>query len=76
MKVEKIEKEGYSIYKVHLVPSKIEKFFGAKPEIVRYKDTGDTYRFGGQTAYLKENGQKCGNDDWIAQQIDMWRNKF
>jgi hypothetical protein len=76
MKITKIENNENWIYTVYLEPNLFEKLIGIKHKIVRYKDTGDTYTFGGQTAYIKDNGERCGNGDWIAKKIDNFRRIF
>ncbi len=76
MKIDKIETNDNQIFSVYLIPNFIERLFGVKPKVIRYKDSGSEYWLGKQTVYLKENGQKCGNENWIAEKIDCWRRSF
>lgn len=76
MKVDKIETKDNEIFSVYLVPNFFEKLLGIKPKVIQYKDSGKEYWLGKQTVYLKKNGKKCGNEDWIAEKIDCWRRSF
>jgi hypothetical protein len=78
MKIKEIkEKEdSFSIYVVTLRPNWVEKLFGVKEKVCEYKDTGDTYRFGGGHVYLKKNGTGLGNGHWISDAIDIWRRRW
>lgn len=76
MKVIKIETES-SIYHVTIAYNWFERLFGHKPvEIIRYKDSWSNYKFGGGTIYITEKGEKTGNGDYIAEEIDKWRRRF
>ncbi len=76
MKVIKIE-EIDNIYHVTLKRNWLERLFGFKPEeVIRYKMTFSTYVFGGGTIYLKEDGERTGNGDYVAEEIDKWRRRF
>lgn len=75
MKISNIEKEA-NIYIVTLTPNIIERFFGVKQKTKRYKDTYDTYTFGGGHVYINEKGKQLNNGNWIAETIDNWRRKF
>jgi len=76
MKIVKIETTDNEIFSVHLEPYFIERIFGVKPKVVKYKDSGKEYFIGKQTVYIKENGEKCGNENRIAEKIDCWRRSF
>jgi hypothetical protein len=77
MKVTKIEQQPYSpyVYEVTLTPNFIEKFFGIKEKIKRFKDTKDEYLFGGGV-YINEEGEYLGNGHWIGEKIDKFKRKF
>lgn len=74
MKIDNIKSEN-GIYTVSLVPNRLEKFFGIKPKVKRYKDSGCKYTFG-DNSYISENGKKTANGDWIAESINHWKRKF
>lgn len=75
MKISNIEKEK-NTYIVTFIPNIIERFFGVKEKTKRYKDTWDTYTFGGGHVYVNEKGEQLNNGNWIAEKIDNWRRKF
>jgi|Laugrespbdmm15sn_2_1035079.scaffolds.fasta_scaffold114307_1 hypothetical protein len=75
MKISNIEQEK-NIYIVTFIPNIIERFFGVKEKTKRYKDTWDTYTFGGGHVYITEKGKQLNNGNWIAERIDNWRRKF
>lgn len=75
MRISKIEKIN-GIFHVTFIPNKIEKFFGVKEQIKKYKATCSTYMLGGGTVYVAENGEKLSNGHWVAESIDRWRNSF
>lgn len=78
MKINKIKKEegSYLIYEVTFVPNWIERIFGVKEKIRRFKDTGKTYVFGGQSVYIDESGNELGNYSSISESIDRWRRRW
>lgn len=75
MKIEKIEYKDLS-YHVTFVPNALEKLFGVKPKTVKYKNSGSTFMCGGGTVFLREDGKKLSNGDWVGEAIDIFRNKF
>lgn len=77
MRIKEIERENsYNIYRVTLVPTFLEKLFGIKEKVRRFKDDGSTYRFGGGTVYINEDGENLGPNHSIGEAIDKWRRKF
>ena len=79
MKVKEIELEkgSFEIYIVTLEPNWLEKLFGVKEKVVKYKETGYHYRFGGGgDVYADQNGEKLPNGNYIAEAIDQWRRCF
>lgn len=79
MKITKIEKEEgrYSgTYLVTLTPYLIERFFGIKERVEKYKDTDSTYTFGGGHIYVNQEGDSTKNGSYIGESIDKWRRKF
>ena len=72
----KIKKGSYHIYEVTFVPNFLERLFNIKEKTKEYKDDGIKYVFGSQTAYLKKDGERLGNGNWVAEEIDKWRRKF
>jgi hypothetical protein len=79
MEITKIEKEEgrYSgTYLVTLTPNLIERFFGIKERVEKYKDTDSTYLSGGGNIYVNQEGYKTRNGSYIGESIDRWRRKF
>ena len=78
MKIKEIKKvEGtYLVYEVVFRPNWIEKIFGVKEKIKKFKDTGKTYVFGGQSVYIDENGDELGNYSYISESIDRWKRRW
>jgi hypothetical protein len=67
MRITKIEKID-RIYHVTMEPGFLSRLFGAKTKTERFKDSGNIYTFGGGTVYIRENGEKLGNNtyiDWV-----------
>ena len=75
MKITKIEKHDY-VYHVTLTPNLIEKLFGVKEKVSKFRDNGSTYRFGSGTVYVRSDGEKTENGSYIGEAIDKWRNSF
>lgn len=79
MIISKIEKEG-NIYLVTREPNFIERVFGVKPRVDKYKDTGNTYTFGGGHVYVDQKGNELGNGlgygSDTREVIDCWRRRF
>lgn len=73
MKIANITNKG-RIYSVELVPNFFERLIGIKPKTVEYKDTYSTFTYGGGSVYIREDGYRTGNGDWIPEAIDKWRN--
>ena len=76
MKIINIEKDDKQIYHVTLKPNLISRLFGAKEKVIKLKDSGRVYTFGGQTVYINEKGEKIGNWSNIGEAIDNWRRRF
>jgi hypothetical protein len=74
MRIKEIRQDG-RYYIVELEPNRLERIFGKKPGSIKLKDSGDSYMFGGQTIYIDEEGNKSGNGNWIAVELDKWRRK-
>lgn len=75
MKITKIEIKNFA-YEVTFVPNWLEKIFGVKSKVKKFKPTGNTYAYGGGNIYLSEDGSPLENGNWIAVSIDQWKNKF
>lgn len=75
MKVTKIE-ENSGIYLVTLTPNFIEKLFGKKEKVDRFRMSDSTYMFGGGAIYIRQDGERTGNGSYIGEAIDKWRRKF
>lgn len=79
MKIIKIEKE-INIYSVTREPNFIERLFGVKQRVDKYKSTGDTYSFGGGRVYIDQKGRRLGNTlgygSSTREAIDCWRRSF
>ena len=78
MKIKEIKKvEGtYLVYEVVFRPNWIEKIFGVKERVKKFKDTGSTYLFGGQSVYMDQSGNKLGNYSYISESIDRWKRRW
>lgn len=76
MKITKIVAQGCLVYSVTLTPNPIEAFFGVKEKTVNYRDTGQTFTYGGGHAYVSEDGDFLSNDSAIGKAIDKYRNRF
>ena len=79
MKITKIENEG-DIYSVTRMPNFIERLFGVKERIDKYKSTGGTYALGGGRTYIDQKGRELGislgyGSD-TREAIDCWRRSF
>ena len=74
MKIKKIEddKEKSNVYIVTLIPNWFEKLLGDKETEIKYKDTGDTYSFGGGRVYIDQLGKQLGNHNYIGDALDNW----
>ena len=76
MKVIKIE-EIDGIFHVTVKRNWLEKLFGFKAEeVIRYKMTLSTYKYGGGAIYIKEDGTRTNNGEYVAEEIDKWRRRF
>jgi|GEM_PF-2702938 len=79
MKIAKIEKEG-CVYLVTRTPNCIERFFGVKERVYKYKATGESYVFGGGNVYIDEKGRTLENASGYGsatrEKIDRWRRSF
>lgn len=76
MKVTKIEKESYNIYRVTLTPKPLGKLFGKKDQTIRLKQSCYYYRFGGGGIYLREDGSELGNGNYIGEALDKWQRSW
>jgi len=75
MKIKEIKNDA-GVYNVTLIPNWLEKLFGVKEKTVKYKDSGSSYICGGGTIYVKQDGNRTSNGEWIAEEIDKWRRAF
>lgn len=75
MNISKIEKIDFA-YHVTLTPNWFEKLFGRKEKIMKFKDSGSEYMFGGGTIYTREDGERTSNGSKIGVAIDKWRRAF
>ena len=79
MKITKIENEG-NIYLVTREPNFIERLFGIKKRVDKYKSTGGSYTFGGGRVYVDQKGRELGNTlgygSDTREAIDCWRRSF
>ena len=74
--ITKIQQDG-RIYIVTSEPNFVERLFGFKTKINKYKDTGSVYNFGGGHEYVNEKGESMGNTmSPIREALDNWRRKF
>jgi len=78
MKVTKIEteKDKYGVYLVTLTPNFIEKLFGFKERVDRFRMSDSTFVFGGGAIYTRQDGIQTGNGSYIGEAIDKWRRAF
>lgn len=79
MNISKIE-EKKGVYIVTREPSFIERFFGVKKRVDKYKNTGHHYTFGGGSIYVDQEGRELGNSlgygSSTREAIDCWRRSF
>jgi len=78
MKIKEIKKvEGTRlVYEITFRPNWIEKIFGVKEKVKKFKDTGKTYALGGQSVYIDESGDELGNYSYISESIDRWKRRW
>ena len=67
-------KEG--VWNVRFRPTRLERLFGFKEEVKEYKDTYETYTYGGGGVYISKGGRRLSPYSWIGQSIDIWKRKF
>lgn len=72
MKITKIESETPSIFRVTFNPNWVERLFGAKEIVKRYKDTGREFALTKTSVYVDEMGYCLPNDD-LAHRLDEFR---
>ena len=75
MKITKIEYKEL-LHHVTFEPNFLERLFGVKSKVVKYRNSGATFTYGGGSVYYREDGKKLGNGDWVGETIDKWRNSF
>lgn len=78
MKIKEIKykRNSTTTFVVTFTPSWFEKLFGIKEQEEEYKDTGETYHYGGGVVYIKKNGEYLGNGNYIGVAIDNWRRSW
>jgi hypothetical protein len=70
-----IKEEGF--YAVELKPNFIDKLFGMKNKIEKYKiEPLETYIFGGGSVYYNQKGEELGNNHYIQKAIDNYRRSW
>jgi hypothetical protein len=75
MRISKIEHNG-KVHTVTLTPNFIEKIFGLKESVQKFKETGYVFTFGNGNIYVRENGEKLCNGHWIGEALDCDLRKF
>ena len=76
MKIKEI-KEVDNVYIVTLTPNLwIEKLFGVKEKIEKFKCTGATFIFGGGSVYVDRTGEELCNNSFIGTSIDKWKRSW
>ena len=75
MKIEKIELKD-DIYYVSIKPEWLEKLFGYKSKVRRFKATKEFFTSTGNKVYRDSEGEILYNGHWIALEIDAYRFKF
>jgi hypothetical protein len=79
MKIKSIEKEKdrfNDIYLVTFEPNWLEKLFGIKEKLEKYKDTGEVFTFGGGHVYINQDGEQLINHNSIGETLDNFRRKW
>lgn len=76
MKISNIEEiKGYrhnlTIYKITFTPCWIGEFLGIKSKVKQYKDTKNTFTFGGGGIYINPDGSKVSNGSRVAEAIEV-----
>ena len=76
MKITKIEQQG-NIFTVTKPPNLLQRIFGLKTKVEKYKDTGSTYHyFDNIRVYVNQKGQVLGFSHKITKAIEDWRRSF
>ena len=75
MKIGKIENQG-EIFRVHIIPNRVEKFFGKKEKYEEYKYTGNVYQLGEGGVYVKRDGKYVENLSEIQKILDNYRRRW
>lgn len=75
MKVSKIE-DIDGIYHVTITPTWIERIFGLKEKVMKFKPKGATFVFGGGEVYIRSDGEETGNGSYIGEALDKFRKRF
>lgn len=75
MAITNIEQDG-NIFKVTFSPTWFQKLLGIKEKTEEYKDTWATFMFGDGHVYMKKDGSKLSNGNWIGTAIDKHRRKW
>lgn len=78
MKIKSIKKDDTrdNVYIVIFRPNFVQGLFGVMEEEVRYKDTGNTYYYGGGHVYVTQKGELVGNMSCIGEAIDNYRRSW
>jgi hypothetical protein len=76
MKITKIEKKD-NIYSVTKTPNLIQKIFGVKERIERYKYKGEVFHhFDHLKVFYKSNGEIVGLSDEMCKVLNNYENSF
>jgi len=76
MKIKEIKQQDGNVFIITLKPNFIERLFGFTQKEIRIKNTYDTYYYGGGFVYIREDGHKLGNDNWIGRALDNYQRRF
>lgn len=76
MKITKIEQKD-NIFIVTKIPNLLERIFGFKTKVEKYKDTGDTYLYAKDTKiYVNQKGEILGILHKMTKVLENWRRSF
>jgi len=71
-------KQSDNIFEVTFTPNLIERWFGFKEKIVKYKQLTDVeyINYPGRSVYIRDDGSCIGATHHITTVLDNWKRKF
>lgn len=75
MRITNIEYDN-GVYSITFNPCFIERVFGMKEKIKKYKKRGDVFLLSGRDVIINQNGEKLRSDNVVTIAINNWDNSF